>query len=163
MPRQRPVRGVGGRFRRPSRPSHHSRTRAIAFEKAGCSSSLPQEQGLPHARARTERRRKMGFPAMECTRPYRLPRARPAPASQQTPPPSRREPDDIGDSGLLWLFLSYGYVLYFASNLISEGSDLLLLVPSIAGIVGSCPSIGSARARSCSFPDWVMWSRPRRI
>merc|ERR1719407_465810 len=55
------------------------------------------------------------------------------------------EPDDIGDTGLLWLFLSYGYVLYFASNLISEGSDLLLLVPSIAGIVGSCvlPVLGA--------------------
>ena len=46
----------------------------------------------------------------------------------------------------MWLFLSYGYVLYFASNLISEGSDLLLLVPSIAGIVGSCvlPVLGAA-------------------
>ncbi len=45
----------------------------------------------------------------------------------------------------MWLFLSYGYVLYFASNLISEGSDLLLLVPSIAGIVGSCvlPVLGA--------------------
>jgi Ca2+/Na+ antiporter len=38
--------------------------------------------------------------------------------------------------GLAWLFLSYGYVLYFASNLISEGSELLLLVPSMAGLVG---------------------------
>jgi Ca2+/Na+ antiporter len=36
----------------------------------------------------------------------------------------------------LWLFLSYGYLLYYASNLISEGSDLLLLVPSMAGLVG---------------------------
>jgi Ca2+/Na+ antiporter len=39
-------------------------------------------------------------------------------------------------TGLAWLFLSYGYVLYYASNLISEGSELLLLVPSMAGLVG---------------------------
>ena len=32
--------------------------------------------------------------------------------------------------------MSYGYVLYFASNLIGEGSELLLLVPSMAGLVG---------------------------
>ena len=37
----------------------------------------------------------------------------------------------------MWLLISYGYVLYMASNLISEGSDLLLLVPSLAGLVGS--------------------------
>mmetsp|Transcript_766 Transcript_766/g.1243 ORF Transcript_766/g.1243 Transcript_766/m.1243 type:complete len:559 (+) Transcript_766:125-1801(+) len=43
---------------------------------------------------------------------------------------------EVGTSGLIWLFLSYGYVLYYASNLISEGSDLLLLVPSMAGLVG---------------------------
>jgi Ca2+/Na+ antiporter len=42
----------------------------------------------------------------------------------------------VGLTGLLWLFLSYGYVLYQASNLISEGSDLLMLVPSMAGLVG---------------------------
>lgn len=42
----------------------------------------------------------------------------------------------MGTTGLIWLFLSYGYVLYFASNLISEGSDLLMLVPSMAGLVG---------------------------
>jgi len=42
----------------------------------------------------------------------------------------------VGTTGLIWLFLSYGYVLYFASNLISEGSDLLMLVPSMAGLVG---------------------------
>jgi hypothetical protein len=39
-------------------------------------------------------------------------------------------------TGLLWLFFSYGYALYFASNLIGEGSELLLLVPSMAGLVG---------------------------
>lgn len=42
----------------------------------------------------------------------------------------------MGVTGLLWLFLSYGYVLYQGANLISEGSELLLLVPSMAGLVG---------------------------
>jgi Ca2+/Na+ antiporter len=42
----------------------------------------------------------------------------------------------VGTSGLVWLFLSYGYVLYYGSNLISEGSELLLLVPELAGLVG---------------------------
>jgi Ca2+/Na+ antiporter len=46
------------------------------------------------------------------------------------------EPSEVGLTGLLWLLLSYGYVLFKASNLISEGSDLLLLVPSLAGFVG---------------------------
>jgi len=32
---------------------------------------------------------------------------------------------------------AYGYVLYAASEMLSEGSELLLLVPSIAGLVGS--------------------------
>ena len=49
---------------------------------------------------------------------------------------SAQDPSTVGLTGLLWLFLSYGYALYFASNLISEGSDLLLLVPSMAGLVG---------------------------
>mmetsp|Transcript_16712 Transcript_16712/g.19076 ORF Transcript_16712/g.19076 Transcript_16712/m.19076 type:complete len:555 (+) Transcript_16712:190-1854(+) len=43
---------------------------------------------------------------------------------------------DVGNTGLLWLFISYGYLLFKASNLISEGSELLLLVPSLAGLVG---------------------------
>jgi len=47
-----------------------------------------------------------------------------------------QEPSEVGLTGLLWLFLSYGYVLYKASDLISEGSELLLLVPSMAGLVG---------------------------
>mmetsp|Transcript_14230 Transcript_14230/g.21900 ORF Transcript_14230/g.21900 Transcript_14230/m.21900 type:complete len:553 (+) Transcript_14230:110-1768(+) len=45
--------------------------------------------------------------------------------------------EDVGNTGLAWLFFSYGYVLFKASELISEGSDLLLLVPSLAGLVGS--------------------------
>jgi hypothetical protein len=42
-------------------------------------------------------------------------------------------PEEVGVTGLCWLFLSYGYVLYTASEMISEGSELLLLVPSLAG------------------------------
>mmetsp|Transcript_15731 Transcript_15731/g.28515 ORF Transcript_15731/g.28515 Transcript_15731/m.28515 type:complete len:564 (-) Transcript_15731:175-1866(-) len=47
------------------------------------------------------------------------------------------DPSDVGATGLAWLLISYGYVLFYASNLISEGSDLLLLIPSLAGLVGS--------------------------
>lgn len=46
------------------------------------------------------------------------------------------DPSTVGTTGLAWLLFSYGYVLYYASNLISEGSDLLLLIPSLAGLVG---------------------------
>lgn len=46
------------------------------------------------------------------------------------------EPSEVGLTGLLWLFGTYGYVLYYASGLIGEGSELLLLVPSLAGLVG---------------------------
>mmetsp|Transcript_43007 Transcript_43007/g.104008 ORF Transcript_43007/g.104008 Transcript_43007/m.104008 type:complete len:557 (+) Transcript_43007:128-1798(+) len=46
------------------------------------------------------------------------------------------EPDSVGLTGLVWLFASYGYALYFAANMIGEGSELLLLVPSMAGLVG---------------------------
>mmetsp|Transcript_24810 Transcript_24810/g.50851 ORF Transcript_24810/g.50851 Transcript_24810/m.50851 type:complete len:561 (+) Transcript_24810:129-1811(+) len=46
------------------------------------------------------------------------------------------DPSAVGSTGLVWLLISYGYILYYASNLISEGSDLLLLVPSLAGLVG---------------------------
>jgi len=48
------------------------------------------------------------------------------------------DPADTGNSGLIWLLLSYGYVLFVSANLISKGLDLLLLVPSLAGLVGSC-------------------------
>jgi len=46
------------------------------------------------------------------------------------------DPHEVGITGLIWLFATYGYVLFRASNLISEGSELLLLVPSLAGLVG---------------------------
>jgi hypothetical protein len=39
---------------------------------------------------------------------------------------------------LLFLLIAYGYILFVASNFISDGSELLLLVPSVAGLVGSC-------------------------
>mmetsp|Transcript_5087 Transcript_5087/g.15387 ORF Transcript_5087/g.15387 Transcript_5087/m.15387 type:complete len:536 (-) Transcript_5087:575-2182(-) len=53
--------------------------------------------------------------------------------------------EELTTSGLAWLFVTYGYTLFFASSLISEGSDLLLLVPAYAGIVGSCvlPVLGA--------------------
>lgn len=38
---------------------------------------------------------------------------------------------------LAFLTCVYGYVLFAASSMISDGSELLLLVPSIAGLVGS--------------------------
>lgn len=38
---------------------------------------------------------------------------------------------------VLTLMAIYGYVLFYASNMLSQGSELLLLVPSLAGLVGS--------------------------
>jgi len=35
------------------------------------------------------------------------------------------------------LFIAYAYILSIGSNMISDGSELLLLIPSLAGIVGS--------------------------
>jgi len=57
----------------------------------------------------------------------------------------------MGDAQLFWAFFSYGYVLFMASNLISDGSELLLLIPSIAGLVGSVvlPILGAV-------PDGMM-------
>lgn len=47
-------------------------------------------------------------------------------------------PDGFGGTvQVLTLGAAYGYVLFHASNMLSDGSELLLLVPSIAGIVGS--------------------------
>jgi hypothetical protein len=42
-----------------------------------------------------------------------------------------------GFAQLMFLFVGYGYILMVSSNMISDGSELLLLVPSLAGIVGS--------------------------
>jgi hypothetical protein len=38
---------------------------------------------------------------------------------------------------LLFFLGTYGYVLFFSSNLIADGSELLLLIPKYEGIVGS--------------------------
>ena len=38
---------------------------------------------------------------------------------------------------VLFLMAGYGYVLFMASNMLADGSELLLLVPSLAGVVGS--------------------------
>lgn len=38
---------------------------------------------------------------------------------------------------LMFLTAVYGYILFTASNMISDGSELLLLVPAVAGLVGS--------------------------
>lgn len=46
--------------------------------------------------------------------------------------------DGYGGFQLFFLLVVYGYILMTASNLISDGSELLLLVPSLAGLVGSC-------------------------
>lgn len=55
------------------------------------------------------------------------------------------DPEDVGGTGLLWLFFSYGYALFYAADLIGEGSELLLLVPSMAGLVGGVvlPMLGA--------------------
>ena len=52
---------------------------------------------------------------------------------------------------LLFQTLSYGYILFVGSNYISDGSELLLLVPSLSGIVGSVvlPVLGA-------IPDGMM-------
>ena len=44
--------------------------------------------------------------------------------------------DGYGFFQLLTLGGVYGYILFNASNLISDGSELLLLVPTLAGLVG---------------------------
>ena len=48
--------------------------------------------------------------------------------------------DGYGFFQLLTLGGVYGYILFNASNLISDGSELLLLVPTLAGLVGCCCS-----------------------
>jgi hypothetical protein len=47
-------------------------------------------------------------------------------------------PDDgFGIVQLLFLMAAYGYILFSGANLIGDGAELLLLVPSMAGIVGT--------------------------
>ena len=45
--------------------------------------------------------------------------------------------DGYGTVQLLFLMGCYALVLFSASNMISDGSELLLLIPSVAGLVGS--------------------------
>lgn len=61
------------------------------------------------------------------------------------------DPADMTTAQLVWAFVSYGYVLFTSSNMISDGSELLLLIPSMAGLVGSCvlPILGAV-------PDGMM-------
>ncbi|CAN0420200.1 unnamed protein product [Pylaiella littoralis] len=52
------------------------------------------------------------------------------------------DPDSLPDGWqgfvqVLSLLFAYGFILFTASNMISDGSELLLLVPALAGIVGS--------------------------
>jgi len=47
------------------------------------------------------------------------------------------DPENCNIAQIIFLIGVYGYVLFIASNLISDGSELLLLVPSIAPLVGS--------------------------
>lgn len=51
--------------------------------------------------------------------------------------PSTLEGQPGGVVKILFLMVVYAFVLFKASNLISDGSELLLLIPSVAGIVGS--------------------------
>lgn len=59
--------------------------------------------------------------------------------------------DGSGFLQLILLVAMYGYVLYSGSNLISDGSELLLLIPAWAGVVGSVvlPVLGAV-------PDGMM-------
>ena len=50
-----------------------------------------------------------------------------------------------GDVQVVFLMLVYAYILSFASNMISDGSELLLLVPSMRG-----PACSSQQLRSNS-------------
>jgi Ca2+-binding EF-hand superfamily protein len=61
------------------------------------------------------------------------------------------EPGDCNSVQLGFLTVVYGWVLYTSSGLIAEGSELLLLFPSVAGLVGSVvlPILGAV-------PDGVM-------
>jgi hypothetical protein len=44
-------------------------------------------------------------------------------------------PDDgYGFVQLIFLTLVYGFILFVAANLISDGSEFLLLIPSVAGM-----------------------------
>ncbi|CAE7320862.1 NCL [Symbiodinium sp. KB8] len=60
-------------------------------------------------------------------------------------------PENCNMAQIVFLTVMYGYVLFQASNLISDGSELLLLVPAAAPVVGSVvlPILGAV-------PDGMM-------
>mmetsp|Transcript_59725 Transcript_59725/g.129381 ORF Transcript_59725/g.129381 Transcript_59725/m.129381 type:complete len:611 (-) Transcript_59725:114-1946(-) len=60
-------------------------------------------------------------------------------------------PEHLNFCQIVFLSFMYGYILFLASNLISDGSELLLLVPRYASIVGSVvlPILGAV-------PDGMM-------
>mmetsp|Transcript_24006 Transcript_24006/g.81043 ORF Transcript_24006/g.81043 Transcript_24006/m.81043 type:complete len:534 (-) Transcript_24006:167-1768(-) len=61
------------------------------------------------------------------------------------------EPGETNNAQLFFITFIYAYVLYQASDLISGGSELLMLVPAVAGLVGSIvlPILGAV-------PDGMM-------
>merc|ERR1719188_497543 len=61
------------------------------------------------------------------------------------------DPGVCNMSQILFLAAVYGYVLFQASNLISDGAELLLLLPKFAPVVGSVvlPVLGAV-------PDGMM-------
>merc|ERR1719253_2120093 len=61
------------------------------------------------------------------------------------------EPENLTNPQLMFVFFTYAYVLLSASGMIADGSELLLLIPSVAGLVGSIvlPILGAV-------PDGMM-------
>mmetsp|Transcript_9107 Transcript_9107/g.21813 ORF Transcript_9107/g.21813 Transcript_9107/m.21813 type:complete len:563 (+) Transcript_9107:75-1763(+) len=61
------------------------------------------------------------------------------------------DPDQLTNPQLLFFTAVYGYVLFSAAGMLSDGSELLLLVPSLAGLIGSVvlPVLGAV-------PDGMM-------
>ena len=76
---------------------------------------------------------------------------------------------------MLFLFVVYGYILFQASNMISNGSELLLLVPKLAGMIGSVvlPFLGSVpdcaismhrhQLKSFYVHSCILWSWRHRV
>mmetsp|Transcript_15600 Transcript_15600/g.24831 ORF Transcript_15600/g.24831 Transcript_15600/m.24831 type:complete len:588 (+) Transcript_15600:53-1816(+) len=61
------------------------------------------------------------------------------------------DPDSMTALQLAWAFVSYGYVLFVSANMIGDGAELLLLIPSYKGLVASVvlPILGAV-------PDGMM-------
>jgi Ca2+/Na+ antiporter len=61
------------------------------------------------------------------------------------------DPKEQNAAQIIFYTLFFGYILYYASNLISDGSELLLLVPQFSAIIGSVvlPVLGAV-------PDGMM-------